>query len=91
MDLKLDMRLAAPERIPDAARERPREARQLKVSGRPYVGCVFAERQHSGSHRRKAAGNDALKVGTIDRYGKSRRTMDLAAFLTGDLRTVIVL
>lgn len=75
------MRLAARERIPDAARERPERGASVQRSGGPYEGCVFAERQSDGNDGRKAAGDNMLHVRAVDRHRMSRRAMDFAAFV----------
>ncbi len=55
------------------------------------MGCVLAAGGGFANDGRKATGNNALQVGTIDRYGMRRRAMDFAAFIAGILGTVIVL
>jgi hypothetical protein len=53
--------------------------------------CVLATCRGFREDGRKAARNDALQVGAIDRHGICWRAMNFAAFLAGILGTVIVL
>lgn len=55
------------------------------------MGGILAASRGFRGEGRKAAGDNALQVGTIDRHGMHRRAMDFAAFLAGILGTVIVL
>ena len=86
------MRLAARERIPDAARERPKRARQIQMCLGGLIGrCTRQAGRDYGNDGRKAAGNNARQIRAIDRHGMGRRAMDFAAFLAGILGAVIVL
>ena len=55
------------------------------------MGCILAAGRGFGNDGYKAARNNPLQVGTIDRHGMRRRAMDFAAFLAGIRGTVIVL
>ncbi|EHH12637.1 hypothetical protein GCM10007880_03440 [Mesorhizobium amorphae] len=55
------------------------------------MGRILAACRGFGSDGRKAARNNPLQMGTIDRHGMRRRAMDFAAFVAGMLGIVIVL
>lgn len=92
VDLKLDVCVA-----PRRSGFRTLRANALEgavsavVSGRSYMRCVLAASRGLRNDGRKAAGNNARQVGTINRHGMRRRAMDFAAFVAGILGTVIVL